>query len=62
MIAVGATLEDALALAVDVEYLAEVYWRILQAGNPTVLEESEMDRVLARFATYGQHPSQDRDG
>src|SRR5213595_2760651 len=34
MIAVGASLEAALALAVEVEALAEQYWRALQIGQP----------------------------
>jgi L-fuculose-phosphate aldolase len=55
MIAVGATLADALALAVEVEALAEQYWRALQIGEPTLLSEAEMAVVLAKFRTYG-HP------
>ena len=34
MIALGASLEKALALAVEVETLAEMYWRALQIGEP----------------------------
>jgi len=54
MIAVGATTTDALALAVEVEALAEQYWRALQIGEPNILSDSEMDVVLAKFASYGQ--------
>ena len=54
MIAVGASLPDALALAVEVETLAEVYWRTLSLGEPEVLTDAEMDVVLEKFATYGQ--------
>ena len=54
MIAAHRDLEDALALAVQVETLAEMYWRALQVGTPAVLPESEMAVVLAKFATYGQ--------
>ena len=54
LIAVGATLEDALALAVETETLAEMYWRALQIGEPELLSDAEMARVLARFRTYGQ--------
>jgi L-fuculose-phosphate aldolase len=53
-IAIGATLADALYLAREVETLAELYWRALQVAEPALLPEEEMDRVLARFATYGQ--------
>jgi L-fuculose-phosphate aldolase len=54
MIAVGATLADALALAVEVEALAEQYWRALQIGEPNLLPDAEMAVVLEKFATYGQ--------
>lgn len=54
MIAVGTDLESALALAVEVENLAEMYWRAVQIGEPVNLPAAEMDEVLRRFATYGQ--------
>ena len=54
MIAVGASLEHALALAVEVESLAEMYWRVLQIGEAVLLPDAEMDVVLEKFRTYGQ--------
>jgi L-fuculose-phosphate aldolase len=54
MIAVGASLAKALALAVEVETLAEMYWRALQVGEPVLLSDAEMDVVLEKFRTYGQ--------
>jgi L-fuculose-phosphate aldolase len=54
MIAIGASLAVALVLAVEVEALAEQYWRALQIGTPNLLSDAEMDVVLARFETYGQ--------
>lgn len=60
MIALGATLEPALALAIEVETLAEMYWRALQVGTPENLSDAEMDIVLAKFATYGQPGAADR--
>jgi L-fuculose-phosphate aldolase len=54
MIAIGGSLERALALAVEVESLAEMYWRALQIGEPVPLPDAEMDAVLQKFATYGQ--------
>lgn len=56
MIAVGATLREALKLALEVETLAAQYWRALQIGEPVVLDEAEMERVLEKFQTYGQKP------
>jgi len=54
MIAVGATLESALELAIEVETLAEMYWRALQVAEPARLPDGEMAVVLDKFRTYGQ--------
>ena len=54
MVAAGGSLAEALALAVEVEALAEIYWRALQLGAPALLSPREMDAVLVRFTTYGQ--------
>jgi L-fuculose-phosphate aldolase len=55
MIAVGASLDSAMALAVEVEELAEGYWRALQVGQPVLLDDDEIARVLEKFSTYGEH-------
>jgi L-fuculose-phosphate aldolase len=52
MIATGATLDAALALAVEVESLARMYAQTLQLGGPALLPDDEMARVLERFADY----------
>ncbi len=54
VIAVGATLDKALALAVEVENLARMYWQALQIGEPKILSDAEMATVIEKFATYGQ--------
>jgi L-fuculose-phosphate aldolase len=54
MIALGKSLDSALALAVEVEALAEQYWRALQIATPQLLSDAEMDIVLEKFRTYGQ--------
>ena len=54
MIAVGTSLPGALALAVEVETLAEIYWRALSIGQPQMLADVEMDVILEKFRTYGQ--------
>ena len=53
-LAVGATLEEAVGLAEKVEALARMYWQALQVGEPALLDEVEMNRVVARFAAYGK--------
>ena len=54
MIAAGDTLDAAFALAIEVETLAEMYWRALQIAEPTLLSDKEMEAVLERFRTYGR--------
>ncbi|WP_439579928.1 class II aldolase/adducin family protein [Elioraea sp.] len=54
VVAIGRSLEDALARAVEVETLAKQYWIARTLGQPVVLDEAEMARVLARFRSYGQ--------
>lgn len=54
MIALGTSLGDALRLAVEVETLANMYWRALQIGQPAILDTAEMARVIEKFKTYGQ--------
>jgi len=53
-IAIGADLESALALAVEVEALCEQYWRTLQVGKPVLLSDEEMAVVIDKFRTYGK--------
>ena len=52
-LAFGATLEKALALAVEVEGLCATYLRALSVGEPPLLSDAEMAEVIAKFATYG---------
>lgn len=55
VVAIGATLEGAYAIAAEVENLAGEYLAILSAGlEPVILDEVEMARVTERFAGYGK--------
>ncbi|HUJ00279.1 MAG TPA: class II aldolase/adducin family protein [Usitatibacter sp.] len=53
-VAIGATVEEAVELAERVESLARLYWQALQVGEPVLLDEVEMDRVVEKFRTYGK--------
>lgn len=53
MIAIGPTLKKALALALEVETLAAMYWRTLQVGKPVILPDDEIERVGIKFGTMG---------
>ncbi len=52
--AIGAEVEAAFAMAEKVEALARMYWQALQLGEPVLLEDAEMARVLEKFKTYGR--------
>jgi len=54
MMAVGASLERAMWLAVEVEVLAQQYCTALQIGEPPVLPDDEIARVVQKFKGYGQ--------
>lgn len=54
MLVFGRDLDDALALAIELEALCEQYWRVLQIGGPRLLPADEMARVLAAFRDYGR--------
>ncbi len=53
MIAVGATVEKALDIALEVETLCQQYLQALQAGAPSLLSAQEMQEVLEKFKGYG---------
>jgi L-fuculose-phosphate aldolase len=55
VIALGASLAGAWAIAFEVENLAGQYLDILASGlEPAILDEAEMARVSAKFASYGK--------
>ena len=53
MIALGADLTAALAMALEVETLCEQYWSVLQLGAPKLLSAAQMQLVLEKFKSYG---------
>ena len=54
MLVAGRDLDDALALAIELEELCEQYWRACQLGQPVLLSADEMAAVQQQFAGYGQ--------
>jgi L-fuculose-phosphate aldolase len=54
MVVFGADLDEALALAIELESLCEQFWRVMQLGEPRLLPAEEMDRVLEKFRDYGR--------
>ncbi len=54
-IALGKSLEQALELAQEIEIMAQQYVKVLTLGLPRLLRRREMQDVLERIKTYGQH-------
>ena len=59
MIAIGADLERAVDLTLEVETLAQQYALALMSGTPVVLSTGEMHDALERFKTYGASDGQE---
>ena len=54
LLVAGRDLEQALALAGELEELCEQYWRACQLGTPVLLSPAEMAAVGEKFSSYGQ--------
>ena len=54
LLVAGRDLDEALALAIELEELCEQYWRACQLGEPVLLSANEMAEVLVKFSGYGQ--------
>lgn len=54
VIAFDDSLPLALSLADKVESMARLYWQALQVGEPALLDDAEMARMVGRFRTYGR--------
>ena len=59
-IACGTSLAQALELSLEVEVLAEQYYKLLVLGEVHVLDDAEMSRVLERFKAYGRNAEANR--
>jgi L-fuculose-phosphate aldolase len=53
MIALGANLDKAMWLAVELETIARQYYLSLVLGNPVILTDEQIEETARGFATYG---------
>lgn len=56
MIVTGASLEEALWRAVELETLAKMYLLALSVGQPFILPDDEIMRTVEKFKNYGYQP------
>jgi L-fuculose-phosphate aldolase len=54
LVTVGSNLATAFAVAEEIELVARIYYQTKCIGKPIILGEEEMNKVVAKFATYGQ--------
>lgn len=52
LVTLGRNLEQAMAIAVEVESLCEQYWRACQIGEPVLLSDAQMDDAIQMFEGY----------
>jgi L-fuculose-phosphate aldolase len=54
LVAAGATLAQAMKIAIEIESLCEVYLKALAVAEPTRLSAVQMAEVLDKFKSYGR--------
>ena len=54
VVTVGATLAKAFEAAEIIEYVARVYYLAKNLGEPAILSDEEMKKVIAKFKGYGR--------
>lgn len=54
LVTVGAELSHAFNTAEEVEFVARVFCQAQAIGDPVILEDDEMTRVIEKFKTYGK--------
>jgi len=50
----GNTLDSAFSKAEEIEFCAEIYYRSKTIGEPRMLSDKEMEKMVWRFGSYGQ--------
>jgi L-fuculose-phosphate aldolase len=54
LVAAGATLSQAMKIAIEIEALCEVYLKALAVAEPAHLSAAQMAEVLQKFRSYGR--------
>jgi len=62
LVAAGSTLERAMKVAVEIESLAGIYLEALAAGEPVLLDATQMAEVIERFRHCGQPARREGSG
>ena len=62
LVTVACDLKTAFVIAEEIELVARIYYQARLAGEPVILGDDEMRRVIEKFGTYGQHSPQTPQG
>lgn len=54
LISGGASLDEAFSIAEEIEFVSEIYYRLIVAGKYELLDKDDMVEVMKRFRIYGQ--------
>lgn len=54
LMAVGKDLKTAFAVAEEIELVARIFYQAKTAGEPVILDDDEMTRVMGKLRHYGQ--------
>lgn len=54
LVSIGGTLEEAFNVAEEIEFVARIFLQTKTAGEPVILSDDEMERVMGKFKSYGQ--------
>jgi len=60
MVVIGKTLDEAMWRAVELETLAKMYYLASSLGEPRILSDEEIARIVERFKSYGYKPPKER--
>jgi L-fuculose-phosphate aldolase len=54
LVAVGINMLKAFSTAEEIEFAARIYYQTRNIGTPVILSDTEMERVIEKFTSYGQ--------
>lgn len=54
LVAVGGDMKAAFNVAEEIELVARIYYQSKSIGQPVMVSDAEMDKVIDKFAGYGQ--------
>ena len=54
LVAIGTDMYSAFNVAEEIELVARIYYQAKSIGQPVLVDDAEMERVMEKFSSYGQ--------